>query len=142
MFRLDPESGLADSYDVKGGPPVRAVTHIFDSKGDLWMASLAGGVLSKWDRKTDSIVYWDVPILRSRPYGIIMDHNDKVWFGEYHNSGVASFDPDTETFTHYPLADHQPTNMRRPGVDSKNHIWLATWGSRGMQEGAPLWLES
>lgn len=136
MFRLDPETGLAESYDVKGGPPVRAVTHIFDSKGDLWMASLAGGVLSKWDRKTDSIIYWDVPILRSRPYGIIMDHNDKVWFGEYHNSGVARFDPESETFTHYQLDDFLPTNMRRPGVDSKNHIWIATWGSRGMQEGA------
>jgi virginiamycin B lyase len=136
MFRLDPETGIADSYDVKGGPPVRAVTHIFDSKGDLWMASLPGGVLSKWDRKTDSIIYWDVPILRSRPYGIIVDHNDKVWFGEYHNSGVARFDPETETFTHFQLEDFLPTNMRRPGVDSKNHIWIATWGSRGMQEGA------
>jgi virginiamycin B lyase len=136
MFRLDPETGLADTYEVKGGPPLRANTHIFDSKGDLWMSALAGGILSKWDRKTDSIVYWDVPVARSRPYGIIVDHNDKVWFAEYHNSGVARFDPETETFTHFELTDFQPTNMRRPAVDSRNHIWLATWGSRGMQEGA------
>ena len=136
MFRLDPETGLADTYDVKGGPPLRANTHIFDSKGDLWMSALAAGVLSKWDRKTDTIIYWDVPISRSRPYGIIVDHDDKVWFAEYHNSGVARFDPETETFTHFQLTDFLPTNMRRPAVDSKNHIWLATWGSRGMQEGA------
>ncbi len=136
MFRLDPDTGLADTYDVKGGPPLRANTHIFDSKGDLWMSALAAGVLSKWDRKTDSIIYWDVPILRSRPYGIIVDHNDKVWFAEYHNSGVARFDPETERFTHFQLTGFLPTNMRRPAVDSNNHIWLATWGSRGMQEGA------
>ena len=136
MFRLDPESGLTDTYDVAAELPLRANTHIFDSKGDLWMSSLAAGVLSKWDRETDTVVYWDVPILRSRPYGIIVDHNDKVWFAEYHNSGIARFDPDTETFTHYQLTDHLPTNMRRPGVDSKNHIWLATWGSKGMQNGA------
>ncbi len=136
MIRLDPETGLADIYNVKGGPPLRANTHIFDSNGDLWMSALAAGVLSKWDRKTDSIIYWDVPISRSRPYGIIVDHDDKIWFAEYHNSGVASFDPQTETFTHYQLTDFLPTNTRRPGVDSKNHIWLATWGSKGMQEGA------
>ncbi len=136
MFRLDPETGLADTYDVKGGPPLRANTHIFDSNGDLWMSALAAGVLSKWDRKTDSIIYWDVPISRSRPYGIIVDHNDDVWFAEYHNSGIARFDPETETFTHFQLSNFLPTNMRRPAVDSRNHIWLATWGSRGMQEGA------
>ena len=35
---------------------------------------LGYGGLAKWDRKTDSIVWWDVPILRSRPYGITLDH--------------------------------------------------------------------
>lgn len=136
MYRLDPESGLADTYAVDGGQRLGANTHIFDSRGDLWMSALGAGVLTKWGRETDSLQYWEVPILRSRPYGIIVDHNDKVWFAEYHNSGVARFDPESETFRHFRLADHLPTNMRRPGVDSKNHIWLATWGSEGMQNGA------
>ena len=136
MYRLDPDTGLADTYGVDGGQRLGANTHIFDSNGDLWMSALGAGALTKWERKTDSIKYWEVPILRSRPYGIIVDHNDKVWFSEYHNSGVARFDPVTEEFTHFQLEEHLPTNMRRPGVDSKNHIWQTTWGSRGMQDGA------
>jgi hypothetical protein len=77
-----------------------------------------------------------VPILRSRPYGITLDHNDKVWFAQYHNSALASFDPKTETFRNYRITAAEPTNIRRPGADSKNMIWTATWGSKGMQNAA------
>ena len=48
----------------------------------------------RWENGTgaaDSIVYWEVPVLRSRPYGIIVDHKDKVWFADYHNGGVTAF---------------------------------------------------
>jgi streptogramin lyase len=61
-----------------------------------------------------------VPIERSRPYGIIADR----------------FEPVTGEFTHFKITDGAPTNIRRPGVDSKNNIWISTWGSRAMSEGA------
>ena len=134
--RFDPATDLHDDYVVEGERRLGSNTQVFDSKGNLWMSLLAAGGLGLWERKSDTFSYWDVPIERSRPYGIIVDHNDKVWFAEYHNSGVASFDPQTKTFRHYPFTTAQPTNNRRPGVDSKNRIWIATWGSKGMQNGA------
>jgi streptogramin lyase/mono/diheme cytochrome c family protein len=133
---LDPQTGLVDHWKIGDDRWLGSNTQVFDSKGNLWLSLLAVGGLGKWDRNTDSIVYWDVPVLRSRPYGIIVDHEDVVWFADYHNSGLTSFDPDTETFRHYQLLEHQPTNIRRPGVDSKGMIWASTWGSLGMQNGA------
>ena len=127
---LDPNSGKVDHW-VIDEPLLRSNTQIFDSKGNLWLSLLPGGALGKWDRATDSIVYWEVPVLRSRPYGIIVDHKDKVWFSDYHNGGVSRFDPETEKFRHYPLvADDAASSIRRPGVDSRGMIWAGTWGNR------------
>lgn len=132
---LDPRTGKVDHW-VAEDRMLGSNTQIFDSKGNLWLSLLAAGALGKWDRATDSIVYWEVPVLRSRPYGIIVDHKDKVWFADYHNGGVTRFDPETEEFRHYPLVeDDAATAIRRLGVDSKGMIWAGTWGSRGFAEG-------
>ena len=128
--RLDPATGKVDHW-VADDRMLSSNTQIFDSKGNLWLSLLAAGALGKWDRATDSIVYWDVPVLRSRPYGIIVDHKDKVWFADYHNGGVTRFDPETEIFDHFPLvADDAASSIRRPGVDSKGIVWATTWGNR------------
>ncbi len=130
VHHLDPKTGKAD-YWVAEDRSLGSNTQIFDSKGNLWLSLLGGGALGKWDRATDSIIYWEVPVLRSRPYGIIVDHKDKVWFADYHNGGVTRFDPETEVFRHYPLVeDDAATSIRRLGVDSKGMIWAGTWGNR------------
>ena len=120
---LDPETGLVDHWKVQGVSGLESNTQIFDSNGNLWLSSLVVGRLSKWDRATDSILYWDVPVLRSRPYGIVVDHNDKVWFADYHNGGVTRFDPETEVFKHFDLVpDKKATNsIRRPRCRFKEH---------------------
>ena len=119
--RLDPTTGLVDKWL---GPPSN--TQIFDTKGNLWMSSNG---LTKWDRKTNSLMRWDVPVVRSGPYGIIVDYDDKVWFAEHYASGVTRFDPETEEFTFFRLTDESPVNMRRPSLDSQNRIWLGSWAS-------------
>ncbi len=122
---LDPETGLVDNWF---GRPSN--TQIFDREGNLWMT--AGGI-TKWDRKTNSLMSWNVPVLRSSPYGIVIDSNEKVWFADHYNSGVTRFDPETEKFTFFRLTPEEPTNIRRPGVDSKDMIWAGTWASPGRE---------
>ena len=66
-------------------------TQIFDSSGNLWLSFLGAGGLGKWDRASDTIQWWDVPVIASRPYGIIVDNQDKIWWADYHNGGVSRF---------------------------------------------------
>jgi streptogramin lyase len=127
--RLDPETGLVDNWIGAGGGSLA-----FDSKANLWMAGFFGGI-TKWDRKTNSIMRWDVPVVRSRPYGMIVDFTDKVWFADYHTSGLTRFDPETEEFKHFNITPEKPTGIRRLGVDSTNMIWTATYGSPNRQRG-------
>ena len=132
---LDPKTGLVDHWKIGDDRYLGSNTQIFDSKGNLWLSLLAAGGLGKWDRETDSLVYWEVPVKRSRPYGIIVDHKDKVWFADYHNGGITRFDPDTEEFEHFNLVKEKTTStIRRLGVDSKGLIWASTWGSRAFAD--------
>ena len=139
LSHFDPAKNLHDEYKFEWKKAARNIpisTLIIDRHGDIWLSLLTTGGIAKFDRQQNSVIWWDVPILRSRPYGITLDRNDKVWFAEYHNSGIASFDPKTNAFRHYRLTTGTPTNIRRLAVDSKNFIWSATWGSRALQNGA------
>lgn len=139
LRHFDPKSNSHDEYIFEGESGRRYMfvsTLIFDTKGDLWVSFLGAGGIGKWDRSEDEVVWWDVPILRSRPYGITLDHDDNVWFANYHNSSVSRFDPTTETFRNYRITDAEPTNIRRLAADSMNMMWTVTWGSPGMQDGA------
>ncbi len=128
--RLDPKTGLVNHYKVGEDRALGSNTQIFDSKGDLWLSFLGAGGLGKWDRATDTISWWEVPVIASRPYGIIVDNFDKVWWADYHNGGVTRFDPQTQRFRHYRLVrENAASSIRRLGVDSKNNIWAGTWAS-------------
>ena len=131
LAHLDPKTDQHDIYEFEGGKPIPISSMAIDSSGDMWLSQLGGGAIAKHDRKTDQITWWDVPILRSRPYGITVDHDDRVWFAEYHNSAIASFDPKTQTFRNYPVIARQPSNIRRTSADSKNVMWTTTWGHVG-----------
>lgn len=137
LEHFDPKNNLTDEYRFdgpNGGALVGGGTSIFDSDGDLWFGR--AGHIAKWDRQTDKVSWWEVPIMRSLTYGLTLDHNGKVWFAMWHNSAVASFDPVTEDFDSYRVTAGEPTNIRRPGVDSKNNVFVSTWGSKGRQKGA------
>jgi len=120
---LDPETGLIDRWQGAGGGSIK-----FDSNANLLMVGMGGSVM-KWDRETNSMMAWSVPVERSWPYGMIVDYNDDVWFANYFTSGVTRFNPETEEFKHFTITKERPSSIRRLGVDSKNMIWAATYGS-------------
>lgn len=137
---FDPKSNLTDAYKIEGQSKLRSVTEIFDSKGDLWVGFLASAKLGRWDRKTETITYYDTPNGRNRPYGVIVDHQDNVWYVGYHDSSLNKFDPKTEKFTRYPVTD-KLTSMRRLGVDSKDTVWSGTYGEVGAKGGSLVHLD-
>ena len=137
---FDPKTNLTDAYKIEGQPKLRSVTEILDSKGDLWAGFLATAKLAHWNRKTETITYYETPNGRNRPYGLIVDHQDNVWYVGYMDSSLNKFDPKTEKFTRYPVTD-KLTMMRRLGVDSKDTVWSATFGEVGGKGGSIVHLD-
>ncbi len=129
LGHLDPATGLTDQYPATE-QGLNGHTPAFTSKGDLWFSMLTGNKIGHWDRATDTVTYYETPSERGRPYGLIVDHADKVWYVEYFTDAVVRFDPDTKTFRRYKIQS-SPAQMRRLGVDSKNIIWFGVYGRVG-----------
>jgi virginiamycin B lyase len=129
LSHLDPETGLFDIYPVTQRG-LHGNTPLFDSNGDIWFSQLMGNKLGKWDRKSDSIIYYESPVANASPYGLDIDHQGKVWYTEYFTRAFVRFDPQTETFTRFP-AKTWPNSLRRGGPDSRNNFWFGVYGYVG-----------
>jgi streptogramin lyase len=90
---------------------------------------MTSGGISKWDRKTDTIMRWRIPIVRGFMYGLTIDSKGKLWGPNDQSGGVIRFDPETEEFTYFRLTEQLPARVRRPAVDSKDMIWVGDWAS-------------
>ncbi|MEE8306149.1 MAG: hypothetical protein V3R81_02730, partial [Gammaproteobacteria bacterium] len=92
-----------------------------DSEGTIWYSLSRPGFLGRLDPDTGEQEEYDVAPFRaeskvygSRPYGIIADHEDQVWFGDNALGGaLIHFDPDQKAFTYYPL----PRQTDNPNID-------------------------
>jgi virginiamycin B lyase len=126
VAHMDLDTGLTDQY-VTPWLGMQATTDAFTSHGDLWMAHLLSSRISYYDRAKNKISYWETKDSRSRPYGLVVDHQDRPWFAEYHTDYVSTFDLATQTFKRYPVKTH-PAQIRRLGVDHHDIVWYGVYG--------------
>lgn len=129
LAHLDPKTGLTDEYPVTQ-QGMHGHTPVFTSTGDLWFSMLVGNRLGHWNRATDAVTYYDTPSPRGHPYGLVIDHQDRVWYVEYFTDHVVRFDPKDKTFRRYPIRS-APASLRRLGVDSQDIIWYGVYGTVG-----------
>ncbi|MSO20919.1 MAG: hypothetical protein EXQ56_10745 [Acidobacteria bacterium] len=124
MGRVHPVTGHIDEYDipVPNSFPRKAG---FDAHGDIWVGLHGAGKLMKIDHKTTKFTVFSPPTEDSGVYAASVDHkNDIVWIAQQHVDKIASFDPKTEKFVEYPLAQAEEDH-RRLEVDQNNpkRIW-------------------
>jgi streptogramin lyase len=124
MGRVDPVTGHIDEFDIpvegavprKGGP---------DADGNVWVGLHGAGKLMKIDYKTTKMTVYSPPTENSGVYAASVDmKNNIVWVAQQHADKIGRFDPKTETWTEYPLANAEEDH-RRIEVDQSNpnRIW-------------------
>jgi virginiamycin B lyase len=104
-----------------------------DSKGNIYIGWIMGGAMSKWERATNKVSVFPIPVHNAIPYGVVADRNDNIWIALWNLGGVAKFDTQTNQWTIFapPTA---PGHVRRPNVDAKNNIWFGIWAA-GLRAG-------
>jgi virginiamycin B lyase len=124
MGRVDPVTGQIDEFDIpvengvprKGGP---------DADGNVWFGLHGAGKLLKIDYKTNKMSVYTPPTANSGTYAVSVDlkHNI-IWVAQQQADKIARFDPKTETWTEFPLANAEEDH-RRIEVDqtNPNRIW-------------------
>jgi streptogramin lyase len=129
VAHLDPKTGLFDQYPATE-LGLHGNTPVFTSNGDIWFSMLIGNKIGHWERATNQVTYYDSPVPDADPYGLEVDHHDKIWYCEYFAGAVVRFDPVTKTFRRFEVKT-SPVSLRRLGVDSKDNIWYGVYGHMG-----------
>jgi virginiamycin B lyase len=104
LGRIDNDEGAVTVIDPP--TPNAGVRRVWaDSQGRLWVAEYNAGQVGRYDPATGQWAEWKLPGNQPRPYGIYVDHLDKVWLSDHGqggsggNNSLVRFDPETETFT-------------------------------------------
>jgi virginiamycin B lyase len=122
--RIDPETGKINEYDVPVPNSVPRKAGM-DSEGNVWVGLHGAGKLMKIDFKTLKMTVYSPPTENAGVYSVQGDPTSKlVWFSEQMADKIARFDPQTQTFTEYPLPDAE-SDHRRIEIDptNPNRIW-------------------
>jgi virginiamycin B lyase len=124
LGRIDPVTGKFDEYPI---PEKDAVARKMgmDSQGNIWVGLHIPGKLMKVDYKTLKMTIFDPPTKDAGVYSVQGDPKSKlVWFSEQQADQIARFDPATQRFTEFPLANAEEDH-RRIEVDpnNPNRIW-------------------
>ena len=125
LARVDPDTGHMEEFDIpvegavprKGGP---------DAEGNVWMGLHGAGKILKVDiHNNNKMTVYSPPTENSGTYSISVDmkHN-LIWVAQQHADKIARFDPKTEIWTEFPLANAEEDH-RRIEVDqtNPNRIW-------------------
>lgn len=111
-------------------PTTRPRRLVVDSKDDVWYVDYANGRLGRLDTATGDVEEWDTPAgADSRPYGMAIDGDDRIWFVEtgHQPNTFVGFDPDTEAFFSVTEVGSGGGTIRHMYYDAEhNVVWFGT----------------
>ncbi len=124
MARVDPVTGNIEEFEIpvegavprKGGP---------DSEGNVWFGLHGAGKILKIDYKTNKMSVFTPPTENSGTYAVSVDlQHDLIWVAQQHVDKIARFNPRTEEWVEFPLANAEEDH-RRIEVDQNNpnRVW-------------------
>lgn len=124
--KLDPSTGEIEVIPMPDPAARDPHTLIFDSKGDIWFTVQGGNFIGKLTKESRNVDLIAVPTESARPYGIVIDENDRPWVLEFGSHKIATVDPETMELEEIelPRTDARP---RRIGITSDQNIWYVDY---------------
>ncbi len=128
--RLDPRDGRITRYPMPDSTVRDPHTMVFDSRGDIWFTAQNGNAVGRLTVATGQIRLARVSSPRARPYGIVVDRNDRPWAVLFGTNKLATVDPRTFEVTEHDLPD-AAARPRRLAFTSDGALWYGDY-ARGM----------
>jgi virginiamycin B lyase len=124
--KLDPTTGEIDVLEMPDPAAQDPHTLVFDQQGDIWFTVQQGNFVGKVTVATGEIRLIEVPTPDARPYGIIVDAENRPWFVEFGTNKLASIDREAFTIEEHRLP-RSGARPRRIGVTSDGAIWYVDY---------------
>jgi signal transduction histidine kinase/DNA-binding response OmpR family regulator len=132
VFRFDPKTKELTNYFRNDKGMYNGMTRNLyeDRSGVLWLGTRGG--LNRYDRTRDTFVRYERKLgdpnsmSENTAFDIYEDEQGYLWIGTY-GGGLNRFDPETETFRHFTIADGLPSNnVFSIQPDRKGKMWFST----------------
>jgi virginiamycin B lyase len=131
--RLDPASGEIERFRVPHDAGQDPHTLVFDSKGDMWFTVQGGNLVGKFYKETGEMRIAEAieapgrggQMGSSRPYGIVVDSQDRPWIALFNSNHIATVDESTFDMKTYELPEG--SRPRRIGMTSDDIVWYVDY---------------
>lgn len=120
--RIDTGSGEIEVIPLPGEGVRDPHTMDFTTGGDLWFTAQHGNQLGFLEVESRRITLYDLDAPRSRPYGLVVDGDDRPWAALFGTNRLATADPETREISEIelPRAEARP---RRLAVTGDGKVW-------------------
>src|SRR2546430_17101335 len=104
------------------------------------MTQIRGNRVASFDPRTESFKEYAIPTKESRPYGIVVDSHNHVWFCEFTGDKIGRLDPATGAIREY-APPTRYSGPRRLALDRKENVWFTERSEerRVGEEGRSRW---
>ncbi|MBE0598111.1 MAG: lyase [Desulfuromonadales bacterium] len=119
---IDPDTGKREMFQLPGDGARDPHTMAFTSQGDIWFTVQHGNQVGHLQRETGKITLYDIDTPRARPYGLVVDEEDRPWFVLFGTNALATLDPAAGKVTEIrlPRSDARP---RRLDLTADGMVW-------------------
>ncbi len=129
--RLDPGTGDIVQFPMPDPAARDPHTLIFDSKGDIWFTVQSGNFIGKMTMPDAGSVdaqieLVPVPEPGTRPYGIVIDADDRPWVALFGTDMLATVDPESMKLRTIPLPRPE-ARPRRIGLTPDQQVWYVDY---------------
>jgi virginiamycin B lyase len=131
--RLDPKVGTVEAWRS----PRRGSYGIAVTPGnEVWYAALAGDHIGHVNRNSGEVEIVEPPRKGMGPRRIWADSKGMLWASFWNAGGVGRYDPQTKTWTHYPMPQSK-SGTYSVYVDDKDRVWATDWPANAIQRFDP-----
>lgn len=88
--RVNPEDGSIKKYPMPNEQARDPHTLVFDQNGDIWFTVQGGNFVGKLTVSSGNVELIKVPTQRARPYGIVIDQNNRPWIALFGTHKLAT----------------------------------------------------
>jgi virginiamycin B lyase len=101
-------------------------TLIFTGKGEIWFSAQWANVIGRLNQRSGEVQLVEVPIEKSRPYGVKLDSSGRPWFALLGTNGIATVDPETFELTVI-RTPREASRLRRIAITSDDRVWYTDY---------------
>ena len=121
---VNPETGAIEKFMLPGEGPRDVHTMDFTRGGDIWFTVQGGNQIGFLKTDTGKITLHEVATKNARPYGLLVDKNDKPWIALFGTNNLATIADGKIVEITLPRAENRP---RRLAITPDGMVWYVDY---------------